>query len=228
MKKLLLLEDDQSLGATLCERLKDAGYEVVWANNIQKANVELKKYSFDLLILDVGLPDGSGFEFAASIRHKITTPFLFLTAQSSADERLRGYELGACEYIPKPFAFKELLLRVKHVFKDHQRLPQTIACADRIINLDNMSVSDSEGKITFLSNRDFKLLSILLREAPRPVSRNDILDELCGADQFPSNRIIDNSIVRLRQILGKAAGQYIRSIRSVGYQWTDNRKNNND
>lgn len=224
MKKLLLLEDDHSLGATLCDRLRNAGFVVVWSNSIKSAHQEIDKQSFDLLILDVGLPDGSGFDFAYSLRKKTSTPFLFLTAQNSAQERLRGFELGACEFIPKPFAFKELLLRVHHVFNDHQHIPQTISCGNKTINLDNMSVSDSEGKITFLSNRDFKLLNILIRQAPRPVSRDEILDELYGQDQFPSNRTIDNSIVRLRQILGDVGGNYIRSIRSVGYQWINNKK----
>ncbi len=227
MNRILLLEDDQSLGATLCQRLDNKGYRVTWATNIAAATTLFKDNGFDLAILDVGLPDGSGFDFAARMRTRTTTPFLFLTAQSSAQERLKGFELGACEFIPKPFSFKELLLRVRHVFNDHRRPPATIACADRTINLDNMSVSDENGKITFLSNRDFKLLALLISRSPRPVTRDEILDELCGPDQFPSNRTIDNSIVRLRQVLGETAGRSIRSIRSLGYQWApkeDNQK----
>lgn len=224
MSKILLLEDDQSLGATLCERLKGAGYDIVWAQNVVGADNAIKQQSFDLLVLDVGLPDGSGFKFAQSLSGKIATPFLFLTAQSSAIERLEGFELGACDFIPKPFVFKELLLRINHVFNDHQNHYQPISCGNKTINLDDMSVSDGDGKITFLSNRDFKLLSLLIKQSPRAVSRDHILDDLCGQDQFPSNRTIDNSVVRLRQILGKEGGQHIRSIRSVGYQWIPHKK----
>ncbi|MCF6343161.1 MAG: response regulator transcription factor [Devosiaceae bacterium] len=226
MNKILLLEDDKSLGATVCDRLSAEGFDVIWVCDIKSANLALKKHDFNLLVLDVGLPDGSGFKFAKNLRSSLTIPFLFLTAQSSAQDRLEGYELGAVEFIPKPFVFKELLLRIQHVFNNHKHLPQIILCADREINLDNMSVSDSGGKITYLSNRDFKLLKLLIKETPRPVSRDNILDELCGSDQFPSNRIIDNSIVRLRQILGEEGGKSIRSIRSVGYQWIPNMKVN--
>ncbi|MCF6301598.1 MAG: response regulator transcription factor [Devosiaceae bacterium] len=219
MISILLLEDDQSLGATLCQRLGSADYNVTWVQDIASAQSALGENEFDLLVLDVGLPDGSGFDFAKGLLGQFSTPFIFLTAQSSAQERLKGYELGASEFIPKPFVFKELLLRIQHIFKDHQRPLQTIECANRTINLDTMSVSDSDGKITYLSNRDYKLLSMLIERAPRPLSRDEILDELCGQDQFPSNRTIDNSIVRLRQILGETGGKFIRSIRSVGYQW---------
>ncbi len=219
MNKILLLEDDQSLGATLFERLGNLDYEVRWVQDIAAAQLALKKQIFDLLVLDVSLPDGSGFDFARTLQGDFSAPFIFLTAQSSALERLKGYELGAAEFIPKPFAFKELLLRIQHVLNDQQHTLQTILCGDRTINLETMSVTDGDGKITYLTNRDFKLLSILIRQAPRPVSRDEILDELCGQNQFPSNRTIDNSIVRLRQILGETGGQFIRSIRSVGYQW---------
>ncbi|HHB82155.1 MAG TPA: response regulator transcription factor [Devosia sp.] len=224
MNKILLLEDDQSLGATLCERLGSAEYKVVWVCDIASAQSAFSQNKFDLLILDVGLPDGSGFDFAKSLKGQDSTPFIFLTAQGSALDRLKGYELGAAEFIPKPFVFKELLLRIQRVFKDRHLPLQTIECGEKTINLDTMSVSDSDGKITYLSNREYKLLSILIQRAPRPVSRDEILDELCGQDQFPSNRTIDNSIVRLRQILGDTGAQYIRSIRSVGYQWVPIRK----
>jgi len=219
MKKILLLEDDQSLGATLCQRLGDAGYKTIWASTIAAATRLLETENFDLLVLDVGLPDGSGYEFAELAKLKTTTPFIFLTAQSDAGERLAGYELGASEYIPKPFVFKELLLRIQRVFRGNMEPVKTIACAKSTINLTEMSVVDSEGQITYLSNRDFRLLNILIRQSPRPVSRDEILDELIGLDQFPSTRTIDNSIVRLRQILGEAGGKSIRSIRGVGYQW---------
>jgi len=218
-KKILLLEDDQSLGETLCERLGDCGYEIVWASTKKQATQEIESRGFDLLVLDVGLPDGSGYDFARLVKQKMATPFLFLTAQSDANERLAGYEIGASDYIPKPFVFKELLLRIQRIFRGNLDPVKTIICADRVINLHEMSVSDNEEKITYLSNRDFRLLNILIRQSPRPVSRDQILDELLGLDQFPSSRTIDNSIVRLRQILGKNAGKSIRSIRGVGYQW---------
>ena len=95
MKKLLLVEDDQNLGQTLSERLEKEGYKVCWATNQAEAQHAINSQTFDLVILDVGLPDGSGFDFAQEIRSQYPIPFIFVTAESSAESRLQGYELGA-------------------------------------------------------------------------------------------------------------------------------------
>ncbi len=116
MTRILLVEDDPSLGATLKERLGKEGYDVAWASTKADAAREAGAGAFDLYIFDVGLPDGTGFELARELPPK---PFLFLTAQGDAESRLQGYELGAEEYIPKPFHLRELLLRVKHVLENH-------------------------------------------------------------------------------------------------------------
>src|SRR5689334_221910 len=115
MKHLLLVEDDSSLGATLQERLEKEGYSVDWATTQNEAISFLKSRAPDLVILDVGLPDGSGFDLAKKIKSESLVPFIFVTAMTNAEYRLEGYEIGAEEYIPKPFHLKELLIRVKHV-----------------------------------------------------------------------------------------------------------------
>ncbi|HEX4924864.1 MAG TPA: response regulator, partial [Bdellovibrionales bacterium] len=115
MKHLLLVEDDPSLGATLQERLEKEGYSVAWAQSRAEAESAFARKPPDLVILDVGLPDGSGFDLAKLIKKKSVVPFIFVTAMTTAEYRLEGFEIGAEEYIPKPFHLKELLLRVKHV-----------------------------------------------------------------------------------------------------------------
>ena len=119
MKKILLVEDDSTLGKSLSDRLaKD--YEVQWARKAQDARRMAKVTKFDLAILDVGLPDGSGFDVANELKLNCpSTLFLFLTAQADAESRLRGFEIGAEEFIPKPFFLQELLLRVRHVLDIH-------------------------------------------------------------------------------------------------------------
>src|SRR5689334_20091462 len=108
MTRILLVEDDKSLGATLRERLSKEGYEVIWTETKKDSLAAHRQNPFDLYIFDVGLPDGTGFELAREVKDGGNRPFLFLTAQSDAESRLEGYELGAEEYIPKPFHLREL------------------------------------------------------------------------------------------------------------------------
>ncbi|HEX7673421.1 MAG TPA: response regulator transcription factor [Bdellovibrio sp.] len=218
MRKILLVEDDLSLGETLTERLRK-DYEVSWAKNLADAwSVFSQAKDFDLVLLDVGLPDGSGFELAAKIKQVSPVLFLFLTAQADAESRLQGFELGAEEYIPKPFHLKELLIRVKHVLDAHAPMRE-IVLESCVINFSNMSVKRKSGKIEYPPVTDMKILQLLIDKAPRVLSRDEIMDEIWGVDKNPSGRTIDNTIVRLRQMLGDDGEKHIRSVRGVGYQW---------
>ncbi len=218
MKQLLLVEDDASLGATLQERLAREGYGVRWVKTQAAAQEALAESWWDLAILDVGLPDGSGFDLARQIKAHTLLPIVFITAWSSAEKRLEGFEIGAEEFIPKPFHLRELLLRVKRVLQ-HHTLQQEINCNARCIEFTTRTIIQPDGRRDALPVREFQLLQLLIVAAPRVVSRDEILDVLWGADKFPNTRSIDNLIVRLRQSLGDAEGTLIRSVRSVGYQW---------
>src|SRR5438132_4121169 len=118
MKRLLLVEDDRSLGATLCERLQREKYEVYWAETKQRALKKLGEGLWDLVILDIGLPDGSGFELARHIKEKTSLPIMFMTALSTAEHRLEGFEIGAAHFVPKPVHLSELVRCVKLAFDD--------------------------------------------------------------------------------------------------------------
>ncbi len=230
MKRLLLVEDDESLGATLQERLAKEGYAAEWARDLASARAKAKHSTFDLVVLDVGLPDGTGLEFAQELRAASNVPFIFVTARNSAEDRLLGYEIGAEEYIPKPFHLKELLLRVRHVLDNHPiessspRGERKFIVFGRTIDLDAMAVEAADGKREFLAARDHRLLEFLIQSSPKVVSRDEILNEVWGEEKFPSSRTVDNAIVRLRQALGDREGTVIRSVRSVGYQWLNQEK----
>lgn len=228
MKSLLLVEDDRTLAETLSERLAKDGYDVTWADCAESAKLEVGKKRFDLLILDVGLPDGNGFQIARELRAKPLgeqnreTPFIFLTAMNSAEYRLEGYEIGAEEYIPKPFHLRELLLRVKHVLENHSS-PELLNLGDRVVFWDALEVRDgstsSSSIMDHLQPRDAQLLRLLVSRGPSVVSRDEILNKIWGEENFPSSRTVDNAIVRLRQSLGEVHSARIRSVRGVGYQW---------
>ncbi len=220
MKNILLLEDDKSLGEGLTERLtKD--YYVKWAQNIAQAKSFIQSAHFDLAILDVHLPDGSGYEIAQLLKDKSRCQFLFLTAHSDAEARLKGFELGAQEFIPKPFYLKELLIRVAHVLENHSPSLE-IKLLDRSIRFDEMSIQFNDGRFEYPPVTDMKVLKLLYEKSPVAVSRDEIFDIVWGKDKTPNLRTVDNIIVRIRDFVGPESEVKLRSVRGVGYQWLKN------
>lgn len=216
MKSILLLEDDTSLGQSLFERLGQEKYQVTWVKTVLEAKNSFLTQKFDICILDLGLPDGSGFDVSRQIKTEV--PVIFLTAWNTAENRLEGYELGAAEFIPKPFHFRELLLRLQHVLESHQ--PQKkIKLPAGTLDLEKMCFTTHSGEMTFLANRDFQVLQLLIDSSPKPISRDEILNQVWGFEAFPSHRTVDNAILRLRQSLRDENDQLIRSVRGLGYQW---------
>lgn len=217
ISKILLVEDDRSLGPMLKERLsKD--FEVTLCATMKSAIAELEKQSFDAAVLDVGLPDGSGFDVAQVIKARSKTPILFLTAQGDAESRLKGYELGAEEYVPKPFHLKELLIRIQHVLESHP-VTHTLTLPQCQVFFNEKKVKRTSGEIEFPSAKDIEVLELLVTKAPEPVSRDEILNTVWGPDRDLNFRTIDNTIVRLKKLIGDEDESYIRSVRGVGYQW---------
>lgn len=213
MTKILLVEDDRSLGATLRDRLVKDGYEVTWASSQADALKASREQTYDLYVFDVGLPDGTGFELAGQVPPK---PLIFLTAQSDAESRLKGYDLGAEEYIPKPFHLRELLMRIKHVLENHAPAHR-LEIGNVRVDFDGFTFARG-GKLENVATKDLQLLKLLVDESPNVVSRDEALDKLWGEDKFPSNRTVDNAIVRLRTALEKH-GACIESVRGIGYRW---------
>ncbi len=219
MSKILLVEDDESLGATLKSRLQMEGYVVVLVRTVKDAKKEFMNSGVDLMIVDIGLPDGSGLEFTRSVRYESNTPFIFLTAMNSPDFRLEGFEIGADDYIPKPFHLQELLLRIKRVLES-RKVPNVLQLGEFSVNLDTGIVTNSNGDKETLIKRDVELFKLLYRLAPKVVSREEILKEL-WAGQDVTERTIDNAIVRIRKVLGLEKSTRLKSVRGVGYQWNE-------
>ena len=222
MSRVLLVEDDRSLGKTLAERLTREGIDVEWVETLA-SGLEAARQPWDLAIVDVMLPDGSGFDLAPEIRRRSLTPIMFMTALNSAESRLRGFELGAEEYLPKPFHLKEFMLRVRHVLQT-QPPRRTLQVGDIAIDWDAMAVDRANAERVFLQVRDCRVLQLLVESAPRALDRSEILDRAWGESEFPSQRTVDNAIVRLRQALGDEDGRLIRSVRGIGYQWAASSK----
>ena len=217
MPTVLLIEDDASLGQTLAERLEKDGLTVRWARTVRDARSAFAAGPWDLAIIDVRLPDGSGFGLARELRGRSTAPIMFMTALNSAENRLEGFEIGADEYLPKPFHLKEFMLRVRHVLGRH-RAAQIVRAGASEIDFGAMTVTRGSSRVQ-LQARDCQVLKMLIDAAPRVVARAEILDRVWGEHRFPTPRGVDNAIVRLRQALDDD-DRLIRSVRGIGYQWT--------
>lgn len=218
MPKLLLVEDDLSLGSTLKERLSREGHSVTWCETLGSALETVANSYFDLFIIDINLRDGDGFSLATELKKTSRAPFIFLTAMNSAEFRLKGYELGAEDYIPKPFHLRELLLRINRVL---QKSSQSISIGNGRLDIDLQAgiLKQKDGQVEHINPRELTLLKLLIARAPQIVSREDLLASIVESGSKVSHRIIDNSIVRLRQLLNDPEHQCIKSVRGIGYQW---------
>jgi two-component system phosphate regulon response regulator PhoB len=222
--KILLVEDDVGLSTTLLERLKLDGYQPVHAATKKEAEDLFHQSAddFDLLLLDVGLPDGSGLDFARDIRCKYAVPIVFLSAINSAAHRLEGFEIGAEDYIPKPFHLKELLLRIKKALQVNE-LAKKIDYEFFSIDFEARSIYSEKTAAIYPSARDFDVLKFLISASPRVVSRQELIKRVWQeSEDSQSGRTVDNSIVRLRQHMRPFLPEdkeIIRSVRGLGYQW---------
>src|SRR5690606_3911792 len=182
------------------------GYTVVWARTANEAIAQDRAAAFDLALLDVGLPDGSGFDVATAIRASHPrTAIVFLTAFGTPEDRIRGLELGAEDYIVKPFHIKELLLRVQNALRRATLLARTESVFDKPVQVGRAQVdlrrmeATVDGKTTSLTHKECAVLSLLLEKRGAVLTRDEILDRAWAQDEFPTPRTIDNFILRLRR-----------------------------
>jgi two-component system alkaline phosphatase synthesis response regulator PhoP len=222
---ILLLEDEVNVGSTLRDRLGIEGYDVYWVQTIREAKDALEKRAFLLALLDVNLPDGSGFDIGKLIRTRFAkTAIVFLTAAGTPDDRIHGLELGAEDYVVKPFHFKELLLRIQNVVKRIQFVTSNPTIDPEIeigrakIKFNQYELISKNEKI-HLSHKECALLKLLYEKRGQVVSRDEILNLVWSEHEYPTPRTIDNFILRLRKWIEPdlESPTVIRSIRGIGY-----------
>jgi two-component system alkaline phosphatase synthesis response regulator PhoP len=223
--ELLLLEDEANVGSTLQDRLGLEGFTVRWAKSVEEAKSALEGGSFRIALLDVNLPDGSGFDVARKIRDQHPkTAVVFLTAAGTPEDRIHGLELGAEDYVVKPFHFKELVLRIQNVLKrarfvaDGPTPEPRVKIGRCVVNFQEYQL-EAEGRKVALSHKECALLKLLYEKRGQVVSRDEILDLVWSEDEYPTPRTVDNFIVRLRKLVEPDAENptLIRSVRGVGY-----------
>ena len=216
-ERIFLLEDDIFLRDGLCELLENADYSVTSAGTIKDAEEAVRGSSFSLLILDVMLPDGSGFDLCQRLRAiGITTPILFLTACDDEIQIVRGLDSGADDYVTKPFKLLELLSRVRALIR---RNGSTTYVSNEIsVDTDNMTVRKN-GEMLFVTKTEFQLLSCLIRNSGVIISRSALLQNIWDDN---GNFIDDNTLsVHMSRLREKIGANHIKTIRGIGYRWEE-------
>lgn len=212
--KILLVEDDRDLGRLIVEELKQRSYQVRWSQNLQESNDLMSNEEFDLAIIDLNLPDGQGFELIQPLQ----CPVIIMSALSDPQNRLKGVELGAIDFIPKPFLLQELFIKIDRALGEHLEKKRVFRLGDVTLDLNKRQIVN-QTEVHLLNKRDFRLLDILTNQFPQVVTRDQIMDHVYGKDQTLSPRSIDNAVVGVRQMLSDDKNQWIRSVRGEGYQW---------
>ena len=214
---LLLVEDNARIAATLVRGLGEDGFEVEHVREGQAALVRLRRGDLDAVVLDLGLPDIDGLDVLTSARAQgIVAPVLVLTARDAIESRVRALELGADDYLIKPFAYAELVARLRALLRRAAQprwAPR--ACADLVLLPDEPVVTIA-GQRVALSPREHALLELLLRRRGEPIARADLLREVFGYNFDPGTNLVDVHVANLRKKL-RAAHVRIEAVRGVGY-----------
>ncbi len=227
--KILLVEDEEHLLKTIQLNLELEGYHVSTAITGFEAIKKFHITNSDLIILDVMLPEMSGFDVCETIRKENNkVPILFLTAKGSDNDRIQGLKLGADDYLTKPFNLEELLLRVAILIRrnnPHRETKKNIEIynfGENEVNFITYEIKGVNGQKTEISKREIALLKLLIERKGEVISREDILDTVWGTDVYPSSRTIDNYILAFRKYFEKDQRnpQHFHSIRGVGYKFT--------
>lgn len=222
---ILVVEDDPNLRLGLRDNLENqGGYAVEEATNVREAREHLSKRSFHLILLDVMLPDGDGYSLCRSLRDEgVTTPVLMLTARTLEDDVVRGFDVGADDYLAKPYRLRELMARIRVLARRGATAPPAPALLafDRFkVDLESRRLLDAAGQGVELTRTEFDLLVYLLRNAGKALTRDQILASVWGEDVVVDAHTVDNFVSNLRKKLEwtHASRFEIRSVRGVGYR----------
>lgn len=224
MKTILVVDDDADLRSLLREYLTDQGYNVIEAAEGSELWTRLAHSTVDLIILDLMLPGEDGLSLCRTIRARQTTPILMLTARGDEMDRIIGLEMGADDYLPKPFHPRELLARMRSIFRrseqqNHTQSPRHLHFGGWTLDLAARYLMNTEQVVVPLSTGEFRLLKTLAEHANTVLSRDQLMDALAGREADPFDRTIDVMMSRLRRRLGDDAREptLIKTIRNEGY-----------
>jgi DNA-binding response OmpR family regulator len=224
MQKILVIEDEKEMSRGLKDILEYEGYEVGTAETGREGLHAISRKAPDCLILDLMLPDMSGYEVCEQVRRKkLNTPILMLTAKAQEYDKIRGFKAGADDYLTKPFSIGELLARVMALLRRHGQYAQgvdDVVCIGRnLVDVKHFIVRRGNKEYS-MSHYEVELFKLLYARVNQPVTRDEILDKVWGTENFPTNRTVDNFIVKLRKKIEEdyQNPRHILTIYGVGYK----------
>ncbi len=223
MSRIIVIEDDLAILRGLRDNLEYESYEVYTATDGEQGYRLIQKHHPHLIVLDLMIPRMSGYELCRKVRSEgIATPILMLTARSEEADRVRGFDLGADDYVTKPFSVPELLARIRAILR---RVKPSTALPDRL-HFDDVSVdfkrfeAAKAGQVLKLSRKEFGVLQLLAARLGHVVTRNELLDEVWGHESYPTTRTVDNHIASLRSKLedDSSKPRHLITVHGVGYK----------
>jgi len=222
MTRILVVEDEPGIAMALEDDFRSEGCEVEVIADGEAASRRAREESFDVIVLDLMLPHKDGYEVCRELRRAgVRTPVIMLTAKTQEAEKVLGLELGADDYVTKPYSPRELRARVKAVLRRaNGERPEVYGFGDVEVDFTRCEVRRS-GQLVDVTPQEFKLLAVLVRHRGRALTRQQLLDEAWGQDTFVTDRVVDNQITNLRKKIEPAPSQprYLASVRGVGYRF---------
>jgi DNA-binding response OmpR family regulator len=224
MSVILVVEDEPAILRGLADNLKFESYDVLTATDGEAGYRLLKERKPDLVILDLMLPKLSGYELCRKARAEgITTPILMLTARGEEGDRVLGLDLGADDYVTKPFSVRELMARVRALLRRSQppkTLPDELRFDDVVVDFRSYEARKGD-RLLEMTRKEFSLLRLLAARAGEVLTRDELLNEVWGYERYPSTRTVDNHIASLRTKLERdpAQPEHLRTVHGVGYKF---------
>jgi DNA-binding response OmpR family regulator len=221
-RKILIVEDEPNMSRGLRDNLEFEGYRVELAEDGLKGLNLILSQQYDLILLDVMMPEMSGFEVCKKAREKgVESPIIVLTAKSEEMDKVLGLELGADDYITKPFSVRELLARVKAILRRKGSAPEKeqTRIGKLTVNFNSFTAEDNNGAVK-MSHKEYAILKYLVERKNEIISRNDLLEKVWGYDESPTTRTVDNFIVKLRYKIedDPNSPKIILTVHGTGYK----------
>lgn len=224
MRKILLVEDNDTIIMGLKYSLEQENFEVDTAKNIVTAKSKIKKQEYDLYLLDIALPDGEGYEICKTIKEKENSPVIFLTAKDEETDIVQGLDMGADDYVVKPFRTRELISRINSVLRRYQKntsCENQIKCQNILID-NNTAKVYKNGKEVIFTSLEYKILLMLFNNKNILVTREQILDKIWDvAGNFVNDNTLTVYVKRIREKIDDKDGKIIQTVRGIGYMVID-------
>ncbi|MCR5096956.1 MAG: response regulator transcription factor [Erysipelotrichaceae bacterium] len=217
MAKLLIVDDEEKIREMIGKYASHEGHEFVMACDGKQALEQYKNEDFDLVILDVMMPEMDGFETLKQMKEIKDVPCIFLTAMGQEYDRIYGFDIGAEDYVTKPFSPKELMMRIKVILKRDNKITNTLKVKGLCIDEDAHAVT-VDGKRVDMANKEYELLLYLMKNMGNALTRQQIISKVWGYEYDSDDRTLDTHMKLLRKDLGEY-GNYITTLRGVGYRF---------